>query len=372
MTNEEFKQWRKTNTKVVHEHMTEQQLMDYTLRFKSTWQTFPENNLHENHQIHLHVIPNYGENESAVFFSGHHVYFDGLSMTQAVHECMDSCKTDRDVFMKRKPVSAIQWAIIYILLPYLWVVFLYDYLRKADDKNCIKKDPYHMNGDVRSVNSKVLSVKKIKAISKKDKVTFNDIMMAVSSTVLKKYFESRGDRTGEVSVTCPFSFKTMPENPKDYVYENDFCSLTVYLPLEQTYKEALSTISAMNKKLRTSLIPAGAYLFMKAMQTFCSSNYCDKLSRNSGSKHTLLYSNFCTFIKPVGLCGSPLKKQYYSGTGTGNIGTSITSVSVLKRTMITLTSDTSQIEDVPAVIELFNKEFEALGVMYDEKEEGED
>ena len=56
------------------------------------------------------------------------------------------------------------------------------------------------------------------------------------------------------------------------------------------------------------------------------------------------------------------KKFNFIGTASGNCATSLTICSVLKRAQIVVTSDESQIEDVPAFTELFNQEIRRLGI----------
>lgn len=50
----------------------------------------------------------------------------------------------------------------------------------------------------------------------------------------------------------PFSFATIPENKKDYIYGNQFVSLTLYLKLIDDFKEACSSVAKTLNKLKKS------------------------------------------------------------------------------------------------------------------------
>ena len=126
--------------------------------------------------------------------------------------------------------------MIYITAPFAWVPALKHYMGRKNDKNCIKKSGMHMAGKFSCHNSHTISMKKAKDMSKKLNMTFNDMMMGVTSKVLKQHFIAEGDKTESISVTMPFSFKTIPLKVKDYVYGNQFVALTIYLKLYEDFK----------------------------------------------------------------------------------------------------------------------------------------
>jgi len=76
---------------------------------------------------------------------------------------------------------------------------------------------------------------KAKALAKKKGVTFNDLMLAITSKAVKKYFTHFKDESKEITISLPFSFKTVPHNPKDYRYGNQVAALTYYLTLYDNF-----------------------------------------------------------------------------------------------------------------------------------------
>lgn len=51
---------------------------------------------------------------------------------------------------------------------------------------------------------------KAKKLSHEKGISFNDLMLAVTSKSLKKYFTHFGDKSEEVTLAMPFSFKSIP------------------------------------------------------------------------------------------------------------------------------------------------------------------
>jgi hypothetical protein len=75
--------------------------------------------------------------------------------------------------------------MIYLTAPITWFWVIKDYQRVKDDQNCIKKHGYYMSGNFNCANSDQISMKKAKALSKKMGITMNDMMMGMTSQVLK-------------------------------------------------------------------------------------------------------------------------------------------------------------------------------------------
>jgi hypothetical protein len=67
-----------------------------------------------------------------------------------------------------------------------------------------------------------------------------------------------------------------------------------------------------------------------------------------------------------------VRRFFYLGSGPGSLATCLSMVSCHKRLIINITSDSGQIENVPAFIQLFNKRLQSMGLVYDPKIEGID
>ena len=67
-------------------------------------------------------------------------------------------------------------------------------------------------------------------------------------------------------------------------------------------------------------------------------------------------------MKTVNYSGSPAKKFFSFLTGLGALASSVCCVTTENNATITLTSDESQIEDLPLLCSFFNKIIDELGI----------
>ena len=118
---------------------------------------------------------------------------------------------------------------------------------------------------------------------------------------------------------------------KDYTYHNSFACITLHLRLLENFHEALSHVKIQMEQFKHSVIPAGIYLFLKYLCSFAPIQYINAVSRSTGTRHTLVFSNVPGYIKPVKYGGALAKRFFYCGTAPGNLATTVTIVSILKR-----------------------------------------
>ena len=230
-----------------------------------------------------------------------------------------------------------------------------------------------MTGNLRAELATVISTKKVKESAKRLGVTFNDFMMGLSSSAIKLYFDKQGDKSEYLTVSVPFTFHTVPKDPKDYTFGNNFVALPVYMPLIADFKKACLAIQREVDSLKNSLIPVGCYTMLNFYNQVLPAAFAYNFSINSAIKHSLFISNIPAYTKPVTYAGGgQAKRFYFLGTGPGVLATSISIVSVCKRVQVCVTSDESQIEDIESFIGFFNQRIQELGIAYDAEEEGDD
>jgi len=285
---------------------------------------------------------------------GHHVYQDGVTSMQAFNSMTDSANSTEYPFMKRKSPGFLGWVLIWLTIPMSWVQGFTNYYSRPKDVNCIKKHGLYTSGDMRAKNASIISIKKIKELSKAKKATIGDIVMAMASNVIHEHFKERGDLNDEITFAIPFSFVVIPEKIRDYVYGNNFIALTMYLKLKEKLDDAIE----VSKRIMTEQIkqiPGGWYALVQSYMFLYSPATIFYISRSTGTKHSMLFSNVPGFIKPVKYFGGTVKRHYFIGSGAGNITSGIYALSCHKRLTLNVCSATSEIEDVPAFVEKFNK-----------------
>ena len=112
---------------------------------------------------------------------------------------------------------------------------------------------------------------------------------------------------------------------------------------------------------------------MELYERFLPHAWTNWIYSKAGKKHTILFSNVPGFLEQVNYGGgSPAKRFFTLGSGPSNLATSINIVSIHKRAQVCVTSDESQIEDVPKFVGYFSEIIEELGIEYNEEEEGTD
>lgn len=164
---------------------------------------------------------------------------DGLSSMQAYYKISDNPETSEYPFIRKAAPSFLQWLIVYLTIPFgLYKIFKW-YHKEGNDVNCIKRHEEYMSGKPNAAKSMEISVTKTKELSKKYGVTINDLILAVITKVLKKHFDSKGDKSEQITVAMPCTFKVIPTDPKQYVFYNYFTSLTLYVKLTDDFNEAL-------------------------------------------------------------------------------------------------------------------------------------
>jgi hypothetical protein len=84
-----------------------------------------------------------------------------------------------------------------------------------------------------------MSTSKAKTLAKSTGNTFNELVMAIISTSLREYFVARGDTSKYVSMSVPFSFRTIPTKKTSYRFGNAFASMSLYMDLERKFEDAL-------------------------------------------------------------------------------------------------------------------------------------
>lgn len=129
---------------------------------------------------------------------------------------------------------------------------------------------------------------------------------------------------------------------------------------------ACKTISGEMSKMKKSLVPGGFYMLIRFYNTFLPQFFVDKVSKSGGSKYSMIFTNVPGFVKPVYFSGKPAKRLFYCGTASGNLSSGFSIVSVLDRAQLCVTSDESQIEDIPLLIKFINEEILNLKIQSDE------
>jgi hypothetical protein len=291
---------------------------------------------------------------------------------QVFYALSDNCGSDYPFFVKPSP-NFFQWLFIYLTIPVSFVTSLAYWESHKPDINCIKKHKAHMDGKYNSALSTLISMKKAKEVAKSMGITFNDLILGMTSKSLKQHFVKCGDPQTEITLTLPFTFNSIPKDHTKYKYGNDFIALPLYLKLEMDFAKACEDAKRKMNQMKNSLLPGGFYMLVWWYTACLPAAFTANVLFDSGKKHTICLSNVPGFTKPVTYGDGGVCTRFFSLiSGPGNCATAISVVSINKRCQIAFMSDTSQIKDVDAFADLFNVQIKELGIDYKANEEGSD
>jgi hypothetical protein len=128
----------------------------------------PEDKNGEISSIKIYYFPNLNENESAVMAHGHHSYNEGISQMQCFFSQTDTFKDKNSYpFFEVPSLGFLKWVMVYMTIPISWPLCLSYYESVPKDKNCIKKHPKFVNGELKCSVPQTISMKKGKELAKK-------------------------------------------------------------------------------------------------------------------------------------------------------------------------------------------------------------
>ena len=192
---------------------------------------------------YLYYIPELEGNESCIVLHGHHAICDGLSGFQAYHMMSDDPKYEKPgseyPFLRIPKIPLLYWIYLYITYPWQCAVALKFFWSRPPDLNCIRKYATYMDGQIRFNLCKDISLKKCKAVRTQHQVGLNELILAVTSKVLKQYFVSKGDSSDEITLTMPIALMPRPESCSDYKYHNEIACACIYIKLKAKLTDAI-------------------------------------------------------------------------------------------------------------------------------------
>lgn len=163
-----------------------------------------------------------------------------------------------------------------------------------------KKD--QISGKVTSSTSKNLNFPEIKDLSKKLKITINDLVTCSISNALRTLFDENGDQAvDKVQIGIPanirFAFYPTVEDVK---LENKFACLPLMLPLVKNMKDYYPTIIKVTSPLKKSVpMVYASYILTRFGSRIMPKMLARKLLSNTTRKFTLAFSNLPGPIKPI-------------------------------------------------------------------------
>ena len=168
-----------------------------------------------------------------------------------------------------------------------------------------------MGGEINVQSSKFIDLRLLKALSKKIKVTINDIVNCALSVSLEKIFRENNDDSKSVKIVIPASIRFAFYPTKDDVkLENKFAAIPVTLPLVKDMESAVPQIKAATKHLKGGISYIYAIYAIQTLANIFLPRFIPKMQTEQISeKFTIAFSN----------TPGPIKHFLYTTpTGTGH------------------------------------------------------
>lgn len=93
MTHDEFQEWKKCNSGIIYDQLSEEDVIEYGLRMKAT------NNLAEEYSNVKNVyFPKVGKDQACFIILGHHTMMDGISFLKGIYLMTDQVTERKDFY----------------------------------------------------------------------------------------------------------------------------------------------------------------------------------------------------------------------------------------------------------------------------------
>jgi len=217
--------------------------------------------------------------------------------------------------------------------------------KRVDGKHSILK-----NGCI----GPAIPLEKLKNVARHYKVSINDVIMTVTSNVLKAYLSSIGDPdTTYMNIGVPFSLRT------DSKLDNQFALLPFRLPLTETFESGLPAVKAEMDRAKVSPAPYGYYYLIALLVTlprFLSQTLLESFSK----KCSIVFSNVAGTRKPYVVAGSQVKHQSFYVPCMMKLSGGIAVVSHADSVKLSLLLDKRVIDDPQVMMNMYNDKFDEI------------
>ena len=161
-----------------------------------------------------------------------------------------------------KELGFLKKVFIYMLLPFSVLKNGAKLMFTRKERNGISKGA-PLKGKKNGAFTKDIPLEKLKEISRDSGYTINDIIMALTGLVLKKYLMSVGDtKTKHLHLGVPFSIRETPKSKKDLQLRNDFSIMKIKLEVSEDFDFLLRKVQKRMDDIKNSLDPFGVYYFI--------------------------------------------------------------------------------------------------------------
>jgi hypothetical protein len=181
----------------------------------------------------------------------HHAFCDGVSVTSMVLAA--SKEYNRSYFLKSNDASFFEKLFLRCLTPFYIPKMIVQALLSRADSNSLVANKGPLTGKINISSAPPINLVALKVVTKKLKITVNDILLCALTTSLSKIFKENNEKVDNVTLMIPANirFKFYAER-KDVRLENKFAAIPLSVPITDTMEKAYGEIKRASAALKGS------------------------------------------------------------------------------------------------------------------------
>eukprot|EP00347_Sterkiella_histriomuscorum_P014567 403360388 len=313
-------------------------------------------------QWRMYMQENYQEKYSIIFYKQHHSMCDGVSCMS--HHLTHGVSTEFDTtkLFPIKKLSFFERMQIRLAFPFRALFVIKKLAVLKQDINPLHDGKRKLTGVKKAATSSDLKFQDIKAASKKQKCTINDLVTACTATALKEYFELKGDKeTNQVNIVVPANIRFGHyENFETMKFENKFAPVPLTIPLDSDLTKSIQKVSKVTSQLRSQFLDIYATYAMSFYSIKFTPNFLsDWFIKKSTMPYTLAFSNVPGLLRPLEQDGKKSVLMCNYLIPSGHTGLAIGAISYSEYFKITCVSDSAIMTDPQVLLDMVEKNLKA-------------
>ncbi|CDW90218.1 diacylglycerol o-acyltransferase [Stylonychia lemnae] len=309
-------------------------------------------------QWRLYYQEKYQEKYTLIIWKQHHSLCDGVSCISHHLTHGGSDLLDISSLVPIKHISFMEKFLLRVSVPFQLIKFLVKMASLKQDKHLLHDGKRQLSGKKLCGTSSDLSFHDIRAASKKQKCTINDLVTACMATAMKQYLIMNGDKTTDkINIVIPANirfghYKTI----KELKFENKFAPVPLVIPLDSDITKSIPKVIKVTSSLRNSFAEIYATYAMSFYTSMLVPYFIsDWFIGQSTKPYTMAFSNTPGLLKPLVSDGKKSIMMFTYIIPSGYTGMALGAISYVDFFKITLTVDDAIMKDPQVLINLLEE-----------------
>lgn len=306
----------------------------------------------------VQVIPQFGDDGSALIVRTHHVLGDGIAMVQVLFELMDSGPEEGRVVPAvvdrggKPPNKLLLGAHASLAGPGI----LARKMLWRPDRSEVHGPS--LGGEKRVAWTPPIELEMIKGIKDRFGATVNDVLVACVAGAFRNYGLSRGENLDQLQVSMPVNVRSRADK---LTMDNKFAAVLLSLPVgvDDAVRRIAETKARMDR-LKRSVEPVATFGIVNVMLKTLPFSWSAGLIDFFANKCTCVLSNVPGPQKPLYMAGRRLRAMLFWVPQRATVGVGVSILSFDGSLRMGVLADTRLIPDPTALVTAFEEEVNGL------------